>query len=53
LLVLGLKHPKGSDLPEIVVNPSDHATVSGGGVIIAMGEIADIVRARGDCEGRS
>ena len=48
LLVLGLKHPKGCDLPEIVVNPSDQATVSGGGVIIAMGEIADIERARGE-----
>ena len=46
LLVLGLKHPKDSNLPEIVVNPSDQATVSGGGVIIAMGEVTDIQRAR-------
>jgi voltage-gated potassium channel len=46
LLVLGLKHPKHSDLPEIVVNPSDEATVSGGGVIIVMGEVTDIERAR-------
>jgi len=29
-----------------VVNPSDQATVSGGGVIIAMGEVTDIQRAR-------
>jgi voltage-gated potassium channel len=48
LLVLGLKHPKGSDLPEMVVNPSEQATVSGGGVIIAMGEVQDIERARAE-----
>jgi hypothetical protein len=46
LLVLGLKHPTGSNLPEIVVNPSEQATVSGGGVIIAMGDMTDFERAR-------
>lgn len=50
LLVLGLKHPKESGLPEIVVNPADEATVSRGGAIIAMGEIADIARARSESQ---
>jgi len=48
LLVLGLKHPAGSGLPEFVVNPSDHATVSPGGVIIALGDMLDIDRARSE-----
>lgn len=46
LLVLGLKHPSGSGLPDVVVNPSDHATISPGGVIIALGDVPDIDRAR-------
>ena len=53
LLVLGLKHPEGSGLPELVVNPSDHATVSPGGVIIALGDMPDIDRARREAEGRA
>ncbi len=53
LLVLGLKHPEGSGLPELVVNPSDHATVSPGGVIIALGDMPDIDRARREAESRA
>ena len=49
LLVLGLKHPAETGLPAVVVNPSEQATVSGGGVIIAMGELSDIERARVEC----
>ena len=53
LLVLGLKHPPGSGLPDVVVNPSDHATVSPGGVIIALGDLPDIERARRESEARA
>ena len=53
LLVLGLKHPPDSGLPELVVNPSDNATMTGGGVIIALGDLQDIDRARREAEGRS
>jgi voltage-gated potassium channel len=53
LLVLGLKHPSGSGLPDVVVNPSDHATVSAGGVIIALGDMPDIERARRESEARA
>ncbi len=52
LLVLGLKHPSGSGLPDLVVNPSEQATVSPGGVIIALGDLPDIERARRECETR-
>lgn len=46
LLVLGLKDPsKGADL---VVNPPDNAVVPRQGVIIAMGDVKDIQRARQD-----
>ncbi len=53
LLVLGLKHPSGSGLPDMVVNPSDHATVSPGGVIIALGDLPDIERARRESAARA
>jgi voltage-gated potassium channel len=53
LLVLGLKHPSGSGLPDLVVNPSDHATVSPGGVIIALGDLPDIERARRESAARA
>ena len=53
LLVLGLKHPEGSGLPDLVVNPSDHATVSPGGVIIALGDMPDNDRARREAESRA
>jgi voltage-gated potassium channel len=45
LLVLGLKNSaeKGA---ELVVNPPDNAVVPQGGVIIAMGDMKDIQRAR-------
>jgi voltage-gated potassium channel len=45
LLVLGLKNPpeQGADL---VINPPDNAVVPPGGVIIAMGDMKDIQRAR-------
>jgi voltage-gated potassium channel len=45
LLVLGLKNPpeKGADL---MINPPDDAVVLQGGVIIAMGDMKDIQRAR-------
>ncbi len=53
LLVLGLKHPPGSGgLPDLIVNPSDRATVTGGEVIIALGDLPDIDRARREAEGR-
>lgn len=51
LLVLGLKHPAGGNLPELVANPSDHATVSAGGVIIALGNLPDFHRARSEAAG--
>jgi hypothetical protein len=53
LLVLGLKHPPDSGLPELIVNPSDHATVTRGGVIIALGDMPDVDRARREAEGRA
>jgi voltage-gated potassium channel len=53
LLVLGLKHAPDSGLPEMIVNPSDHATVTGAGVIIALGDMQDIDRARREAEGRA
>ena len=46
LLVLGLKNP-AQDLPSaLLVNPPDNAVVPGQGVIIAMGDMKDIQRAR-------
>jgi voltage-gated potassium channel len=53
LLVLGLKHAPDSGLPELIVNPSDHATVTRGGVIIALGDMPDVDRARREAEGRA
>jgi voltage-gated potassium channel len=47
LLVLGLKSPAG-DKAELVVNPPDDAVVNKQAVIIAMGDINDVQRARQD-----
>jgi voltage-gated potassium channel len=48
LLVLGLKRPAAEHSPELVVNPPDNSTVEREAVIIAMGDIKDIQRARQD-----
>ena len=50
LLVLGLKHSLDSGLPELIVNPSDHATVTGAGVIIVLGDLTDIDSARREAD---
>jgi voltage-gated potassium channel len=48
LLVLGLKPHAGSDVSDVTVNPPDTMVVAGPSVIIAMGEVKDIQRARQD-----
>ncbi|MGC2193617.1 MAG: potassium channel family protein [Terriglobales bacterium] len=48
LLVLGLKNPAQDVASPLVVNPPDNAVVPGQGVIIAMGDMKDIQRARQD-----
>ncbi|MBZ5720205.1 MAG: potassium channel family protein [Acidobacteriia bacterium] len=48
LLVLGLKKPRETEGPELVANPPDNSVVPGQGVIIAMGDLKDIQRARSD-----
>jgi voltage-gated potassium channel len=48
LLVLGLKNPGPGSSADLVVNPPDNAVVVGHGVIIAMGDMKDIRRARQD-----
>jgi voltage-gated potassium channel len=48
LLVLGLKSPVGESAPGLVVNPPDNSVVNRQSVIIALGEIKDIQRARQD-----
>jgi hypothetical protein len=50
LLVLGLKRPAAENAPELVVNPPDNAVVDRQAVIIAMGDMKDIQRARLDAE---
>lgn len=49
LLVLGLKNPAQPIGTELVINPPDNAVVPGEWVIIAMGDVKDIQRARQDC----
>ena len=51
LLVLGLKNPTQSAGSELVINPPDDAVVPSQWVIIAMGDVKDIQRARKDCRG--
>lgn len=48
LLVLGLKIPAADSASEVVVNPPDNAVVNTAAVIIAMGDVKDIQRARHD-----
>ena len=48
LLVLGLKNAAGADTPELTVNPPDTTVVAGQAIIIAMGDMKDIQRARQD-----
>jgi voltage-gated potassium channel len=48
LLVLGLKRPVAENDPELVVNPPDNAVVDRQAIIIAMGDVKDIQRARND-----
>ena len=45
-LVLGLKRPAAENALELVVNPPDNAVVDRQAVIIAMGDMKDIQRAR-------
>jgi hypothetical protein len=51
LLVLGLKNPTQPAGSELVINPPDHAVVPSDWIIIAMGDVKDIQRARQDCCG--
>jgi len=51
LLVLGLKNPSQPVGSELMINPPDHAVVPSDWVIIAMGDVKDIQRARQDCRG--
>ena len=46
LLVLGLKRPAAENAPELVVNPPDNSLVDRQAVIIAMGDMKHIQRAR-------
>ncbi len=48
LLILGMKKPGPSNVSDLVINPPDNALVPAQGVIIAMGEVKDIQRARHD-----
>jgi voltage-gated potassium channel len=48
LLVLGLKRTTGEKSGELVVNPPDDAVVNKEEVIIAMGDVKDVERARHD-----
>jgi voltage-gated potassium channel len=51
LLVLGLKAPGVSKTLELQINPADHAVVPETGVLIVLGEIPDVERARQDAKG--
>ncbi len=46
LLVLGMKCPGVGSTSDLIVNPPDNSVIPGLGVIIAMGNIKDIQRAR-------
>lgn len=48
LLILGMKQPGANTVSDLVVNPPDNALVPAQGVIIAMGNVKDIQRARQD-----
>ena len=48
LLVLGLKHPVAEGSLELVVNPPDNSVLDRRAIIIAMGDVKDIQRARLD-----
>jgi voltage-gated potassium channel len=48
LLVLGLKRPAAESSSDLEVNPPDNSVVNSQAVIIAMGDIRDIQRARQD-----
>jgi voltage-gated potassium channel len=48
LLVLGMKPSGATSLSELVINPPDSALVPARGVLIAMGYVKDIQRARQD-----
>lgn len=50
LLVLGLKRPAAENSPELLVNPPDDSVVGREAVIIAMGDVKDIQRARQDAK---
>jgi len=48
LLVLGLKRPVAENSPDLLVNPPDNSVVGSQAIIIAMGDVKDIHRARQD-----
>ena len=48
LLVLGMKNPGSTTPSDLVINPPDNALVPPHGVLIAMGYVKDIQRARQD-----
>jgi voltage-gated potassium channel len=48
LLVLGLKRPVAENSSDLLVNPPDNSVVGSQAIIIAMGDVKDIQRARQD-----
>jgi voltage-gated potassium channel len=48
LLVLGLKHPLAEDSSDLLINPPDNSILDKEQIIIAMGDVKDIQRARRD-----
>lgn len=50
LLLLALKRPGDPDAPRLWVNPPDEAAVSSGSVVIVMGDVNDLHRARTEAE---
>lgn len=46
LLILGMKNPATGTATDLIINPPDNAIVPQGGILIAMGDMKDIQRAR-------
>ncbi len=48
LVILGLKRPNAQNVPELMINPPDDTIISGRTVLITMGDLKDVQRARLD-----
>ena len=48
LVVLGLKRPNAENAPELVINPPDETVIARQTVLITMGDLKDVHRARLD-----